>query len=124
MVPQCNLIPPMRIEEEEKMVTRYRDRLSIIGKILNVAADGNGNHARKSEIMYKAFLSHIQLKEYLRIVTESELLSYDIETQTYKITEKGIRFLKLYNNIYDIIKEEGEEQEEQEEQETELRAIL
>jgi predicted transcriptional regulator len=101
------------------MVTRHRDRLSIIGKILNVAADGN--HARKSKIMYKAFLSHIQLNEYLRVVTESELLSYDIETQTYKITEKGIRFLELYNNIYDIIKEEGEEQEEQE---AELTATL
>ena len=106
------------------MVTRYRDRLSIIGKILNVAADGKGNnHTRKSNIMYKAFLSHIQLKEYLRIVTENELLSYDTQTQTYKITEKGIRFLELYNNIYDIIKEEVEE-EQKEEQETELRAIL
>src|ERR687887_565173 len=104
----------------KKMVARYRDRLSIMYEILNIAAD-DSNRTTKSKIMYKAFLSYFQLKEYLQDLTEDELLSYDKEAQTYKTTEKGLRFVELYGNICEMIKE-GEEQKE--EQETELMSTL
>jgi predicted transcriptional regulator len=44
------------------------------------------------------------LKEYLPVLTERGLLSYDIDAQTFKTTQKGRRFLNTYNQINDAIK--------------------
>jgi predicted transcriptional regulator len=80
----------------------YRSRVEIISQILETAKRGG---TTKTKIVYKAFLSYSQLKEYLTILTESDLLSYDDKTHTFKITEKGLRFLNFYNEISDVIKE-------------------
>ncbi len=55
--------------------------------------------------MYKGFLSYDQLKSYLPILTDSGLLRYDEETVTFKITEKGLRFLQIYHKIHKITTE-------------------
>jgi predicted transcriptional regulator len=86
-----------RIKEDMK----YRSRIDILSQILEVA---NGRNATKTEIMYSALLSYNQLKEHLMLLTERGLLRYNKETHTFKTTEKGLRFLQLYNQIYDIIK--------------------
>jgi predicted transcriptional regulator len=80
---------------------KYRSRTDIISQILEAA---NGNSATRSKIMYKAFISYVQLKEYLTVLTESDLLSYDQETHTFKTTEKGLRFLEIYNQLGDVMK--------------------
>jgi predicted transcriptional regulator len=49
--------------------------------------------------MYNANLSHDQLKEYLTVLTERDLLSYDLDSHTFKTTEKGLRFLEIYNRM-------------------------
>ena len=41
----------------------------------------------KTKIMYVAFLSYNQLKEYLSILIENNLIEYLDGTQTYKTTE-------------------------------------
>lgn len=53
--------------------------------------------------MYKVLLNHPQLKEYWTVLTESDLLSYDVDTQTFKITEKGLKFLKAYSETGKLI---------------------
>ena len=81
---------------------KYCDRMEIVGQILNTVAEGNGGngHINKTKIMYMAMLSYAQLKEYLSLLAESGLLDYDSkEAGTYKITEKGMNFLKIYNGI-------------------------
>jgi predicted transcriptional regulator len=85
-----------------------RSRSETVSQILEVAKrlSGVGDGATKTEVMYKVFLSHDQLNEYLMILTESDLLSYDGETHTYKTTEKGLRFLQAYNQIDQILKEQ------------------
>jgi predicted transcriptional regulator len=80
---------------------RYRSRTEIISQILETA---NGGRAKKTKILYKAFLSHAQLKDYLTILTDSDLLRYDLDTQTFKTTEKGLRFLEIYKRIDDVVK--------------------
>ena len=82
---------------------RYRSRTEIISRILEIANGDDG--AAKTAIIYKAFLSYRQFKEYLTILTESNLLSYDQHANVFKTTEKGLRFLKFYNQIGDVIKE-------------------
>jgi predicted outer membrane repeat protein len=81
---------------------RYRSRTEIISVILDTAKGGGG--AIKAKIMYHAFLSHDQMREYLTLLTESGLLNYDIYTRKFKTTEKGLKFLDTYNQIGDIMK--------------------
>jgi predicted transcriptional regulator len=80
---------------------KYRSRTDIISQILEAA---NGGDATKTKIIYKAFLSYSQMKEYLTILTEKDLLRYDQETHTFKTTEKGLRFLEIYNQMGDVMK--------------------
>ena len=81
---------------------RQRSDIDIMGEILDAANERSG--AGRTKIMYKAFLSHAQMKQYLPTLTDRGLLRYDVDTQTFKITEKGLRFLNTYNRIYDAIK--------------------
>jgi predicted transcriptional regulator len=80
---------------------KYRSRNNIIRDILDAASDGG---VTRTKIMYKAYLSFGQLKEYLSVLTDNGLLSYDTHTQTFKITEKGLRLLDAYNQMHDMIK--------------------
>jgi predicted transcriptional regulator len=76
----------------------FRTDVDIVTQILEITANG-GSNTTKSKIMDGAFLSHAQLKNYLTILTESDLLQYDDGLNKVTITEAGIRFLKIYNQI-------------------------
>ena len=78
---------------------KYRSRTEIVGNILEAA---NGR-ATKTKIMYKAFLSYVQLKEYLTVLTENYLIEYLDGTQTFKTTEKGLNYLKMHNEIGELL---------------------
>jgi predicted transcriptional regulator len=78
----------------------YRSRTDIISEIL-VAANGG---VTQTKIMYKALLNYAQMKQYLMVLTHNDLLSYDLDTRTFKTTEKGLRYLYTYNQMYDMIK--------------------
>jgi len=74
---------------------KYRSRTEIVSNILE-AASGS---ASKTKIMYKAFLSYAQLKEYLAILIEKELLAHDVANSTYKTTPKGLKFLETTQKL-------------------------
>jgi predicted transcriptional regulator len=80
--------------------------LDIVGQILEVvnSGRGGGDGATKNRLMYEVSLSHAQLDEYVMMLTERDLLHYDRQIYTFRITEKGLRFLKTYNEMYDMIK--------------------
>jgi predicted transcriptional regulator len=79
--------------------------MRIMHLILEIARDSahGGDGITKTKIMYGAYLSHIQAKGYLRVLTENGLLDYDQARQTFKTTEKGLRFLEIYNDMQDIM---------------------
>jgi predicted transcriptional regulator len=79
---------------------RYRSRIDIISQILEAA---NGGNATRSKITYKAFLNYNQLKENLTALTEKDLLLYYFKKETFKITQKGLMFLDIYNQIDGMI---------------------
>jgi predicted transcriptional regulator len=56
--------------------------------------------------MYKAFLSYAQLKEYLSVLTENNLLEYIDGTQTFKTTEKGLNYLKTHNEMGELLQQQ------------------
>ncbi len=70
---------------------------------------GNGG-ATKTRIMYKAFLSYAQLREYLSVLIENSLLEYLEGSQTYKTTEKGLNFLKMHNEIGELLQTTAKEE--------------
>ena len=78
---------------------KYRSRTEIISVILEAANGG----ATKTRIMYKAFLSYAQLKEYLSVLIENNLLEYLEGTQTYKTNEKGFNLLRMHNEIGELL---------------------
>jgi len=78
---------------------KYRSRTEIVAMILETANGG----ATKTKIMYKAFLSYAQLREYLSVLIENTLLEYLQGSQTYKTTEKGLNFLKMHNEIGELL---------------------
>jgi predicted transcriptional regulator len=75
----------------------YRTRTEIAAQILQ-AANGH-NEITKTKIMYKAFLTYAQLQEYLAILIQNGLLEYLDRTKSYKTTEKGLKFLKIYEKM-------------------------
>jgi len=65
--------------------------------------DAANGGATKTKIMYKAFLSYAQLREYLSVLIENNLIEYVEVSQTYKTTEKGLNFLKMHNEIGELL---------------------
>lgn len=78
---------------------KYRSRTEIVSMILEAANGG----ATKTRIMYKAFLSFAQLREYLSLLIENNLLEYLEGSKTYKTTEKGLNLLKVHNEIGELL---------------------
>jgi predicted transcriptional regulator len=57
--------------------TRTRNRTKIMSQILRVA---NGVGATKTTLTNKAFLNYAQLQDYLMVLTQNDMLSYDLNT--------------------------------------------
>jgi predicted transcriptional regulator len=79
---------------------KYRSRSQIITEILRVTAL---NGATKMNIMYRAFLSYTQLKEYLEFLQASEMIQYFEDARLYRVTEKGKKLLQAYDEIDDMM---------------------
>ncbi len=65
---------------------RYRNRIDIIAHLLDAAS----SPTTKTKMMYKAMLSYEQLKEYLLMLTENDLIGYDKPYSKVYNHRKGI----------------------------------
>ena len=80
---------------------KNRSKLDIIAAILRVV---NTREAAKPRIMYGAYLSYEQIREYMPILLESGLLTTTNNgLSLYKISERGLRFLELYDKLSEMI---------------------
>jgi predicted transcriptional regulator len=82
---------------------KYRSRIDIVAMILQSAMRG----ATKTKLMYGAYLSYAQLKEYINFVQERGLLVYEDSLQVYRLTPKGMHFLNIYEEVKDVVSLEG-----------------
>jgi predicted transcriptional regulator len=83
------------------LAMKYRSRDAILKCILEEIEKKNG-HARITEIMYKSFLSHYQLKKYMQSLKKSGLIVEKLVTEKqyeYKLTDKGRKLLGIYNEM-------------------------
>ena len=76
-----------------------RSRTEIVGNILDAANGG----VSKTKIMYIVFLSFGQLKEYLSVLVENNLLEYLDADNKFRTTEKGLNYLKMHNQIEELL---------------------
>ena len=81
-----------------------RHSLDIVRDMLSVASV----KARKTRIMYQANLSFVQVEKYLHGLLEKGLLEHDGDS-CYLVTQKGLVFLKLYDDYVErcrVLKEQ------------------
>jgi len=78
---------------------KYRSRTEIVAMILQASRTG----ATKTKIMYKAYLSYTQVKEYLKFLHDNNLIRYEEGSQIYRVTEKGRHFMQAYDEISDLV---------------------
>lgn len=80
-------------------VSHRRDRHDIIMDILQIARKGE----QKTNIMYKARLSHAQLENYLKALKEEGFIKE--ESNLWKTTEKGLNVLGACRICHQLITE-------------------
>jgi predicted transcriptional regulator len=83
---------------------KYRSRTDIIAMILQSATTG----ATKTRIMYSAYLSYAQVKEYMSFLLERDLIRYEEGSNLYKLSERGMKVLEAYEGISDAIALDGQ----------------
>jgi predicted transcriptional regulator len=77
---------------------KNRGRQDINAMILEAAIAAEN----KTKIMYKAYLSHSQVCVHLTELQDNGLLEYRLGEQTYVTTQKGKRYLEIYNNMNEL----------------------
>ncbi len=82
-----------------KYIHRYRNRIDIIAQLLDAASSPTS----KTKMMYRAMLSYEQLKEYLIMLTENDLIAFDKPSRRFATTDKGYQFLKRYEDLNKLI---------------------
>lgn len=81
---------------------RYRSRTEIVAEML----EATKKPATRTQIMYKAFVSHAQLKEYLEVLEENDLVVHDEKNEVYRTATRGLQFLEIYQQMGQIMFDE------------------
>ena len=88
-------------ETTQHYYTKNRSRLDVIAAILRVV---RSREASKTRIMYGAYVSYAQIREYMPTMLEIGLLKTSNEHQSlYRIRDRGMRFLELYDGLNEMI---------------------
>jgi predicted transcriptional regulator len=93
--PDKNVSAPYIVIEESYTMSPYRSKTEITNIMLETVKTGS----KKTNIMYRANLSYTQLTGYLYYLEQNGLIKHEPSTQTYKSTEKGLKFLNLSNKL-------------------------
>src|SRR5207245_9142936 len=83
--------------------------LEIANNLTNKGYRNNTNAISKLKMIYKGFLPYAQLVEYVTFLLENELLAYREYERRYRITEKGLRFFRLYSELRQMISSKQED---------------
>jgi predicted transcriptional regulator len=75
---------------------KYRSRADITSEVLQTMSNGNISLTR---IMYGSFTSYIQAKEYTTYLEKRGLITHDLTSASYGLTEEGIRVLGKLREI-------------------------
>ena len=79
------------------MIMAKRNQWDIAAAILKIAENGS----RKTRIMYRCNMSYRQLEVYLKFLTGMGFLHNGDDF--YSTTQKGIKFVKAYDHMLEIL---------------------
>ena len=87
---------------------RKRSRIEIINDMLHTISN-KGGRIKPTHLMYKANLSHTQMKLYLRELMDKNLVEEEsIKGRTMlAITQKGFSFIQQFNQMKEFEKTFG-----------------
>ena len=77
------------------------DETSLVENILNLAQVNSD--IGELEFMDCKYVSYLQVNEYLSLVVKNKLLEHNWRDRTYKITAKGVAFLKTLKELNRLI---------------------
>lgn len=80
---------------------KRRDYKELVAVMLTIVAENEG--ARKTEMLYGAQVVNSQGYSIVNNLKDWGLLSYDESTKMYYITSNGLRFLKAYRVLSDLL---------------------
>jgi predicted transcriptional regulator len=80
---------------------KHRIKIEIIADILQSIM--NDSTLSTSKVMYKALLTYKQMKEYLPLLLQNELIKHGNKDRTFIITNKGLHFLETYNRLPELL---------------------
>ena len=93
-------LPPSKLKNTRKIGSSFkRSRMEIMAQILSFCFQKRS----KTRIMYATNINYAQLKGYLNFLTSQGLLTQN--SGEYVIAEKGYRFLELYTQLNDLLKD-------------------
>jgi predicted transcriptional regulator len=86
---------------------KYRCRIELAAEVLSASLKSE----KKTRIMNYGNLNFKQLKSYLRMLLASGMLSFDSESESYSITEKGEDYLRLFESYREHLLEMEEKRQ-------------
>jgi predicted transcriptional regulator len=89
------------LSTSDNRTKKYRSKQEIVHDILNACPD------RKGHIMFKAYLSFTELKEYLQELQQLELIDYNEETRVFNLTDKGARYVRVFDRMKGLTNEKA-----------------
>jgi predicted transcriptional regulator len=84
------ILPLFLPEMISKYVHRYRNRINIITQLLNGASTPLTNR----KLIYRAMVFYEQLKEYLVMLAQYEIIAYGKPSRRFATIEPGYQFVK------------------------------
>ncbi len=91
-------------------------RTEIVVQILEIANTSSGDYdvddddgVMQTKIFHNTPLTSAQLKGYLKVLIERDLLSFSSACHRFKTTQKGRRFLEIYNKMGNVMEEEEQQ---------------
>ena len=78
---------------------KYRGRTEIIAELLQSARSG----VTRSKLMFETYISFPQVKEYLTLLNEKKMVTYNEKTLFYTTTEIGMRFLHMCEEMNELV---------------------
>jgi predicted transcriptional regulator len=83
---------------------KNRSKANIIALILHSSLNAG---ATNTHLMSRANLSYTQTQEYLQLLISKGLIMQEEGTQLNKLTEKGLHFIRSYEQMSDILAIDG-----------------
>jgi predicted transcriptional regulator len=88
------------------MNMRYRSPEEIFASILNAA--GSGRQMTLTKLVFNCYITHSKAIECSATLVEKGLLEFDRLDKVFRTTNKGFKFLELYNKMNEVFNSEKE----------------